>query len=230
MKKYLLILLFAIIQNSFAQSGGKLENYPLDEVNIVVFPFGMDYPIKIGTVSDLGELFFEIPSKIEANIPTDVKENYFSDLSSSLFFKCNEGLDLNDVKVLNVGIIALWTKDDRYAGVLFPVSNEEIIPWLEDRFYMEPIEASFYNLILLGSEQDLSYGTECISTINLESGNVEASYSYDLLFKNGFNIVEYKIESIHKSNTKETSSIPNKVQISSFQNNISQIKWIAKYF
>lgn len=39
-----------------------------------------------------------------------------------------------------------------------------------------------------------------------------------------------KIESVHKTNPKETSSIPNKVQISSFQNNISQIKWIAKYF
>lgn len=230
MKNTILIMLLTIIQYGMAQSGGTLENYPLDEVDIVVFPFGMEYPIKIGNVSDSGELFFEIPSKIEAKIPSDVQNNFLSDLSNSLFFNCDDGLGLDDLRVLNVGTIALWTKDNRYAGVLFAVSTEEIIPWLEDRYYMEPIEASFYNIIYMDSDQDLSYGMDCISTINLESGNIESSYSYDLSFKNGFNFVEYKIESIYKTNPKETASFPNKVTITSSPNTMSNIKWIAKYF
>lgn len=196
----------------------------------MAFPYGMKYPIKIGSVSDSGDLFFEIPSKIEIEIPTEEKELYFSDSSNFLFFKCDEGLGLDDIKVINISTIALFTKENRYAGIIFPVSDKGLIPWLEDRYYMEPIEASFYNLIFMESEQDISYGTECISTFNLEAGNVEASYSFDLFLKNGFNIVEYKIESIYKTNPKETSSIPNKVLITSFQNNLSQIKWIAKYF
>ena len=160
MKKTLLILLVVTIQYSFAQSGGKLENYTLKmDLNIMAFPYGMKYPIKIGSVSDSGDLFFEIPSKIEIEIPTEEKELYFSDSSNFLFFKCDEGLGLDDIKVINISTIALFTKENRYAGILFPVSDKGLIPWLEDRYYMEPIEASFYNLIFMESEQDISYGT-----------------------------------------------------------------------
>ncbi len=237
MKKALLILLFITIQYSFAQSGGKLENYPLDEVNMVVFPFGMEYPVKIGTVSVSGEIIFQMPSKIEVPIPPD--DVYMSDITNSLFFKCDDGLGNEDLKVLNAGKIALLTKDNRYAGILFAVSNETLAPWVEDSLSNKPVESSFFELIYVETIEDFILYVECYSTLYLESEEVlESKYVYDINLLNGFNFIEYKIESIIEYQHKglydpsiiETTAIPSAVSITSTQINAPEIKWIPKYF
>ena len=63
-----IFILFSIIFVSFgfSQNQPKLEVYPFgsSEANVVVFPFGLDSPIPIATISTSGKINFKIPKEL----------------------------------------------------------------------------------------------------------------------------------------------------------------------
>ncbi|TFG78475.1 MAG: hypothetical protein E4H26_02310 [Flavobacteriales bacterium] len=238
MKNILFLILIIFGHTTFAQAVSLLNDYTLGEVSVVVFPFGMEYPVKIGRVSDSGELFLQTPSKLEIDIPADIKEMSMTDLNSSIYFKCDDPLGMSDVKVIYAGPIALWTKDDQYAGVLMPVSDEALVPWVEDPMSNEPIKASFFQLVYVETDIELVYDATCKSTLNTGSGDLVSDYLLDLSLVNGFNWIEYDLESLisyqhegfYDPNTMETSVLPNRVNITSVRPDSAKMKWVAKYF
>ncbi|MEO9023147.1 MAG: hypothetical protein ABI237_01585 [Ginsengibacter sp.] len=67
------------------------------------------------------------------------------------------------------------------------------------------------------------------TTYNIACGKVVAENNLKISLKKGFNLVEYKIDSIHKTNPEETSSIPVKMKIMNPED-AAEIHWIVKYF
>jgi hypothetical protein len=92
---------------------------------------------------------------------------------------------------------------------------------------MEPVKASFFEILYI--DHDLSLTTSCTTTLNLSKENVESLNVFNLKLKKGFNLIQYKIDEIHKTDPNETSSIPVKIQITNPLDD-KEIKWMVKYF
>lgn len=231
-----LFILFSIISVSFgfSQTQPKLEDYPLGslEVNVVIFPFGMDNPIKIGTVSKSGLINFELPKELP-EISKEMEENFMSSLSYTIFDVCDNGremiADKENGASFEAGLLSLSTNDNPYAGIIYVVSDEALMPWINDPGYEEPVFGSYYELIYLASA--FQYEGECVQTRSSMSDDpdMEIAYSFKLNLKAGFNFIEYKIENIHKTDPDVMASFPDKVSIISVEG-IPDCKWIGKYF
>jgi hypothetical protein len=63
----------------------------------------------------------------------------------------------------------------------------------------------------------------------LSTENVELANNFNLKLKKGFNLIQYKVDEIHKTEPNETSSIPTKIQITNPLDD-KEIKWMVKYF
>lgn len=142
MKTSFLIISFLFTTIGFAQSQPKLEDYALanSDVNVVVFPFGMDNPVKIGTVSKSGHINFEFPTELP-KISKETQENFMSDLAYTLFDVCDDGKDMISDKdnrpSFEAGMLSLTTTDNPYAGVITAISDEALMPWITDPGYEE---------------------------------------------------------------------------------------------
>ena len=210
----------------------KLENYPFGslEVNLMVMPFGMDNAIKIGTMSKSGDIQFDFPSELK-NISKDNQESESSKLWYTLFSQCDNGMDMVSEKAnifsFDTGALSLWTTDDRYVGVIFTVSDEGLMPWVEDPAYMEPVLGSYFELIYVA--KPFQYNGECITTRMLDEGDAQITYNYNLNLKAGFNFIEYSIEHIYKTDPNIMASFPDKVLVKNTVG-IPNCKWIGKYF
>ncbi|MGJ8591029.1 MAG: hypothetical protein ACSHXF_00685 [Aquaticitalea sp.] len=233
MKTIVFITISLLIFNcGQSQNQPKIEDYPFGslDVNVMVIPFGMEHPIKIGTMSKSGEIQFEIP-KVLPKISKETEENFMNDVTYTLFDMCDNRSDMisakENIKSFDTGALSLWTSDERYVGVIFTVSDENLVPWVEDPAYMEPILASYYELIYV--EKPFQYKGECVQTQMLDDGDAQTKYVYNLNLQSGFNFIEYKIESIHKTDPNVMASFPDKVLISSVEG-IPNCKWIGKYF
>lgn len=210
----------------------KINDYPFGnlDVNVVVIPFGMDSPIKLGTISKTGDINFNFTDKLK-NIPSHIKESESYKLWYTLFPKCNYGMDMvaeeDNIFSFDAGALSLWTSDERYVGVIFIVSNEDLMPWVEDPTYMEPVLGSYYKLVYV--EKPFEYNGSCVETKMLDNSEAQVSFDYDLSLKSGFNFIEYKIEHIYKTDPNVMASFPDKVFVTSVSD-VSNCKWIAKYF
>lgn len=226
-------LVLAILLTSYTliaqKYTGNISDFKLGVSDVVAFPFGMEHPLKIGEVDKEGHIELNLNAVDITKIPDDVKSNYFGRATENFFSPCNNpdllGIS-NEIKALQSGALFLWT-NKALAGTLFLVSDEELKPWLEDRYYIEPVKASFFQMLYV--DQDVNIDNSCKTTYNLESGDVVAENKFKISLKKGFNMVQYKIDSIHKTNPEETSSIPVKMQIMNTED-AAEIKWIAKYF
>tara|TARA_R110002050_G_scaffold196426_2_gene331349 strand:- start:53711 stop:54433 length:723 start_codon:yes stop_codon:yes gene_type:complete len=240
MKKTLLFLMLLSISGIRAQTQPRVENPPLKAMDLVLFSFGMENPITIGTISVSGELDFKFPEDL--NIITDeMKANFMSDTAFTLFSKCNNSYDIltesENIKAVNAGYISLSSKDNPYSGLLFMVSNKNIVPWLEDTYSNNAVIGSYFELVYM--ESDFKYQGECTSTVsNTENDTIETLYSYDLELKAGFNFIEYKIESVqkHKVPSMYEEGVfdnivkPSTIKVSSTQSTPPTTMWIGKYF
>lgn len=230
--KQLIIGLFMISGMGMlqVQAQAHLDNFPLGAAEIVAYPFGMEYPVKLGTVTEQGDIQFDFPEEITNGIPPETVEMFRPDLSVLFFFSCDDPsvLDADSMYALPMDPIAMVTADERYAGVLFPLSHEDILPWLEDQYYMEPVKGSFVKLIYTDADHHIA-GT-CHGTRELSTGVLKSEYTFDVELKKGFNFINYEILEIHKTDPNETSSIPSKVKITSTQDSIPDVQWKAKYF
>jgi hypothetical protein len=233
MKKYVLFILSIVLFNfGQSQTQQKLDHYPFGslDVNIIVMPFGMENPIIIGTISKAGDINFDFPKELP-KLSKEDKESESSKLWYTLFSQCDNARDLvaeeDNIFSFDTGVLSLSTSDNPYVGVVFTVSDENLLPWIEDPGYMEPILGSYFELIYVSSS--FQYEGECIQTRMLDEGDAQVIYNYNLNLKAGFNFVEYKIESIYKTDPNVMASFPDKVSVTSVEG-IPNCKWIGKYF
>ncbi|MBO3099170.1 hypothetical protein [Gelidibacter pelagius] len=234
MKTSILIISLFFITLGFSQDRPKLEDYALanSDVSVVVFPFGMEHPITIGTLTKSGVINFQFPKTLP-EISKETEENFMQDLIYTVFSVCNEGLrmisDKDNRPSFEAGALTLTTADNPYAGVIIAVSDEAMMPWVQDPGYEEPVLGSYFELIYVSSA--FTYEGECIQTRSSMSDDpdMEIAYSFNLNLKEGFNFIEYKIENIHKTDPNVMASFPDKVSIISVEG-IPDCKWIGKYF
>lgn len=227
----LMLSLFAIYLG-FSQTPTKLDNYPFGslEVNIMVMPFGMEKAIKIGGISKTGDIQFEFPKELP-KLSKEEEESESIKLWYTLFSQCDNSMDMvaekDNILSFDTGALSLWTSDNRYVGVIFTVSDEDLFPWVEDPAYMEPILGSYFELIYVA--KPFEYRGNCITTKMGDSGDTEINFNYNLKLKAGFNFIEYKIEHIYKTDPSIMASFPDKVSVTNVDG-IPNCKWIAKYF
>ena len=233
MKTYkLIIALLFFCSFCLAQTKPKIKNYSLSGsvVNVVVLPFGMDNPIIIGTMSNDGVINFDFPKEL-INIPKEAKESESSKLWYTLFSNCDNASEMikekDNIFSFDTGALSLSTKANPYAGVVITVSDENLMPWIEDPAYNEPIMGSYYELIYVA--KPYQYKGNCNSTRMLDEGDAQVSFAYDLNLQTGFNFIEYKIEHIYKTDPNIMASFPDKVSVTSVKG-IPDCKWIGKYF
>lgn len=223
-----------------AQSVAKLENPPLKTMDLVLFTFGMDQSITIGTSSNSGELNFNFPKNLDF-ISDEAKANSWSDAAFTLFSKCDNSYDIlseeENGKAVNAGFISLSTKENAYAGLLFMVTDENLVPWIEDSYSNSAVTGSYFELVYM--ESDFNYQGECMSTAtNTENDTIETQYTYDLQLKAGFNFMEYKIESVmehevpsmYEEGVFDKIAKPSKIMVTASQSTPPNTKWIGKYF
>ncbi|MBD0779286.1 hypothetical protein HPE56_15910 [Maribacter sp. ANRC-HE7] len=240
MKKSVLFIMACAFQISMAQTNHTVADYPLKAMDLVLFSFGMDNPLTIGTISDSGEIAFNFPKDLNA-ITDDVQANFMSDTAFTLFSKCDNSYDMlsedENGKAVNAGQISLSTKENPYSGLLFMVTDEALVPRLEDSYSNNAVTGSYLELVYIAS--DFKYQGECTSTVsNTENDTIITTYSYDLQLKAGFNFVEYKIESVlehaipsmYEEGVFDNIMKPSKIKVTSTQSVPPTTKWIGKYF
>lgn len=228
-----ILILFATIVFTTGQTQtltGKLEN-PLKnmpEMDIVLWPLGMDRAVTIGKLTTNGTLEFNFPKKEAFHSTNEDKQIIVNDFKYALRFNCiGKGEPMYpDVMASSISPISLWYKE-RYVGVLFPVTDEALMHWLEDEAYNNPVEGTFYDMVYVA--EATTFQTECATTLQFSGETVNANYHYQLKLEAGLNFIAYTIEDIHKMNSKVTSNKPSKVIVKNVQTE-DGIKWIAKYF
>lgn len=233
MKKINVIIISLLISAfGFTQTQPKIDNYQFGslDVDVMVMPFGMENPIKIGTMSKSGDINFDFPKALN-NISNDDKDSESSKLWYTLFSQCDNGMDMisenDNIFSFETGALSLWTSNERYVGVIFTVSDENLMPWVEDPAYMNPIMASYFDLIYI--TVPFQFEGSCSQTKMLDNGEAVITYNYNLNLKAGFNFIEYKIESIYETDPNIMASFPDKVSIANVEE-VPNCKWIAKYF
>ena len=168
------MLSLLLVCNGFSQPQPKIDNYPLGslEVAVIVMPFGMDTPIKIGTISKAGIIEFNFPKELP-ELPKEEKESESSKLWYTVFSKCDNGSDMvaekDNIFSFATKALSLWTNEKNYVGVVLPVSDENLLPWIEDSSYEEPILGSYFELIFVASP--FQYKGSCTETRMLEDGD-----------------------------------------------------------
>jgi hypothetical protein len=240
MKKTVLFLMACAFQISIAQTNQIVENYPLKAMDLVLNSFGMDNPVPVGTITDSGNLNFNFPKNLNS-ISDEVKTNFISDAAFTLFSKCDGSYNIlseeQNSKAINVGYISLSTKENPYAALLFMVTDENMVPWLEAYGAIDAVMGSYFELVYM--ESDFNYKGECTSTATyVENDPVETIYTYDLHLKAGFNFIEYKIESaieheipsMYEENVFEKIKKPSTIIVTSSQSTPQNLKWVGKYF
>ncbi|MCK0157026.1 hypothetical protein MWU65_07525 [Cellulophaga sp. F20128] len=240
MKKTLLLIMLLSIESIIAQVPSKVDDYPLNAMDLVLFTFGMETPLSIGTISASGVLDFKFPENLNF-IADDVKANFMSDAAFTLFSKCNNSVDIlskdKNTKAINTGNISLSSKENPYAGLLIMVSDTIIVPWLESNGTANAVLGSYFELVYVAS--DLNYDGECTSTVTyIENDPFETSYTYKLELKAGFNFIEYKIDSVKEQKVPSMYQEglfddvvkPSAITVTSSQVVPPTLIWIGKYF
>jgi len=206
-----------------------LENHISKTVDLVLFATGMDNPLKLGTVDAQGMLSVNLEEIQIPELTDEVKDMYFTELRNVFRFGCGGRDDFGkqgNITALRGGNIALLT-DNEWAGSLFLVSDPALKPWLEDEGYNSAVRAIFWEIVYV--EKDVHLDLNCTNETNLESGSVEASYTYSLDLKKGFNWVEYSIEQVYDTNPEARASFPSRVKISNLKDP-EKMQWLANYF
>lgn len=226
------VLLFGSIYANAQNFTTKLDNPQpgLPEMDVILMSFGADYPIKVGTLEPNGELRFNFDTIDISHIPQAHLDMFMTDMVHATFkMNCgtsNDFPEFDNKMAASGGYFGLWHKN-RWAGTIYALSDKDLLPWLEDEAYMEPVKGSFFELLYISEAVKMQ--KECINNWQLASGNFDATYAYDIELSQGFNLIEYQIQAIHKTNPNETSSKPSKIVIQKAKD-LSSIIWTAKYF
>lgn len=231
MKIFNAFLFWAMLASSMhaQEISQTLKNHNSKVGNLVIFAFGMDNPVKIGTVDAKGK-FSVNPEEIQIpDLTEEEKDMYFTELRNVFKFACGGRDDFGqegNIPAIKGGNIALWAGNE-WAGSFFLVSDPVLKPWLEDEGYNSAIKATFWDIIYV--EEDAKLEMNCTNEIGMENGNIEVGYIFDLNLKKGFNWVEYSIEEVYMTNPEERASFPSKVRISNISDP-ERMQWMVNYF
>lgn len=224
------LFLFGIVGANAQQLTGVIENHPKSKMELVLMPFGMDYPIVAGTVDQKGQFAVNLDGLDVKNVPNEVQSMFEGELGYSFFFGCGDREEFGlgfEVVAYRIDYIRM-NQGDQWAGTVFLVSDENLRPWLEDSGYNNAIPGSFFEVIYVA--EDVSIHTTCGEQVYVsDEESVEVEYDFQLELKQGFNWVEYEIQEVFETNPEIRASFPSKVTIKNLQNP-SVVKWIGKYY
>jgi hypothetical protein len=227
MKLLLALTLMVMLISARAQKfSGKIEGHNRGEMDIVLTMFGFDKLVKIGKLSARGDFEIDLSANPAENLSSEDFEMFISNLSNVFQFGCGNPDDFPEGEskiACDAGFIALWANNE-LAGSVFPVSDKKLQPWMEDSGYSDAVQASFYKVLLV--TEDVELQKKCK---NFDYYDVEVDIEYDLKLKKGLNLVQYKLESIYKTDPNIRASFPSKVKMTEAGAN-PEIIWMAKYF
>jgi hypothetical protein len=212
---------------------GIIENMPSDKppMNIVLFMFGMDDPVKVGEVDQFGNIKIDFPEQLPNDISTEIKDQFTSELIHTFHFSCMDRDIFNpDTKAITAfkgGYFSLSHSEELWEGTLFPVSDTALVEWLEDPHYQNPVISSFWEVIY--STQEINLDVTCLENVWLGEKEVAVQYHYDMQLKEGFNMIEYHIEAIMVSDISDVPSVPSVVKVTN-NTDFESIKWVSKYY
>lgn len=224
------LLLIATLTSVHAQHISRsLDDHKSPAADLVIFAFGSDNPVKIGTVDATGNLRSDLSQVQLPEMTADTREMFMSELRNVFHFGCGDSNDFGHqgvVPSVRSGNVALLVNNE-WTGSFFLVSDQELKSWLEDPGYNSAVRGLFWDIVYV--DANVSINMNCRNEIHLEDGIAEVSYAYNLDLKKGFNWVEYSIEDIHVMDPEIMASFPSKVRISNLSDQ-DKMKWMAVYF
>ena len=230
MKVLLTEILLATTVFTYAQKwSGKIEGHDKGEMDIVLTMFGMEKPVKIGTLNANGDFEINLSVNPTEKLSEEERELYISNLSYGFQYVCGNPGDFpeGEAKIASSAQhIALWA-DNTWAGVLFPVSDLKLQLWMEDNGFNDAVEGSFYQVLLV--TEDVNLQKKCTNFDYYNDEDIEVNVEYDLKLKKGLNLIAYQLESVYKTNPDIRASFPKKIRMTNAGDN-PKIMWIAKYF
>ncbi len=231
MKRISVLILLAVLFYT-AQSqkfNGKVANHNKGEMDVVLTMFGFEKLVKIGNLSADGTLEIDLSEDPTGMLTDDEREFYIDRLVYGFQYVCGNPDDFpeGEPKIArDAGFIALWA-NDTWSGTLFPVTDEKLRLWMEDDGYNDAVEASFYKVLLVTEDVELT--KKCNNFDYYDDKDVEVNLDYDIRLKKGLNLVEYQIQSVFKTNPDVRAAFPDKIKITNSAEN-QPIVWMASYF
>ena len=230
MKTVLTIIFIFVIHAAQAQKlVGKIENHHKGEMDIVLTMFGFDKPVKIGKLNTSGNFEIDLSKNPAENLSNEDAAVFISNLSYGFQYGCGNPADFpegNAKIAADAGFIALW-QNNTWAGSLFPVSDEKLMPWMDDSGYNDAVPGSFYKVLLLTQPVELK--TKCTNFDFYDGRDIEIAVECDLWLMKGLNLVQYQLQSVYKTNPDIRAAFPTKLKITA-ADKTSGIIWKAKYF
>lgn len=209
---------------------GNIKNHGNSEMDMVLMLFGTETPISIGKVDETGKFTANLSNlKIDQFSEDDISMA-LGDLYLNFFFSCADPQTFGeyfDKPALRQDFVRLTSKGE-WAGTVFLVSDENLIPWIEDSAFNDAVLGTFYEIVYVPNE--IAIKASCTTTISAtEEEEVEVAYHYDLKLNAGFNWVEYTIEEVFETDPNIRASFPSKVKITNVMD-ASKMLWIGKYY
>lgn len=231
MKKvsFLTILVATLISAQAQTFSGKVAGHDKGEMDVVLTMFGFEKLVKIGTLSADGTLEIDLSEDPTGMLTDEDREFYIDRLVYGFQYVCGNPDDFpeGEPKIArDAGFIALWA-NDTWAGTLFPVTDEKLRLWMEDDGYNDAVEASFYKVLLVTEDVELT--KQCNNYDYYDEKDVEVNLDYDIRLKKGLNLVEYQIQSVFKTDPDVRAAFPTKVKMTNHAEN-PPIIWMANYF
>jgi len=211
----------------------KIENYTKGELEIKVETFGSKTPIPVGKITEDGAIHFNF-SKLDLNAMAENEEAYFFSMRKMDrivgLFVCHDKEVAENAE--NVGAIEVRNfflyKYGQIVGEMRPGTQKEI---LDNDFAIGSTISWFY------SDGDGKVKATCITyedDVNAQDGldrnNIRNKTSYDISFKEGWNIVEHKLletKEIEDDNGKfKRRLIEEKTSVNKMPNTIN---WYLNY-
>lgn len=212
----------------------KLDNHQkgFPEMDLIIMPFDMSYRVSLGKLNADGVLEVKIPEFSDIQLPSNMTSDNMLKFDDLIKLRCGNASDLKTSESLRGfkgGYFALWSKTKRngWAGSVFAVSNKDLVPWLEDDAYMQPVLGSYFELIYLTEDAEIK--ASCENSWEIADFIIEMEYQFDLNLKKGYNLIEYEILDIFETNSADITNKPNKIKVKT-PSDFSKIIWTAKYF
>jgi len=231
MKAALIVCLICFVFSVNAQEiTGKIQNHGKTEMDMVLMLFGMDNPISIGTVDKKGQFKANLSNLTIDQIPDENRSMSMGDLYFNFYFKCadKEAFGEHYEKSAARQDFVRLTAKGEWAGTVFLVSDENLIPWIEDDGYNNAINGSFYEIMYV--EEDMTINMTCSSSVYAaENEEVPTEYVFDVQLKKGFNWVQYTIDEVYETDPDIRASFPSKVSIGNLTD-ASKMLWVGTYY
>ena len=208
---------------------GKVANHKKGDMDVVLTLFGLDEPVKIGTLDTDGNLQFDLSSYPAENLSEEETGFFIDRLVYGFEYVCGNPDDFpeGEPKIArSAGFIALWA-NNQWSGTLFSVTDEKLKLWMEDNGYNDAVEASYYKVLLV--TEDVVIQKKCNNFDYYNDKDVEVTLEYDIHLKKGLNFVEYQLQSVFKTDPEIRAAFPDKIKITNPVEN-PPIIWMASYF